>query len=87
MENTFNGENSVKDAVESKVLYDTEKSPTEIIRISKGEYKGKGFIDLRIFFKDKETGEFRPTKKGFTLKPDVFRSFVEIVSLAEKELN
>ncbi len=80
-------ENKQKETVESVVLYEIEKTPTEIIRISKGKAKGGVFFDFRVFYKDKETGEYKPTKKGFALKPDVFRNFVEMVVSSEKEVN
>jgi hypothetical protein len=45
------------------------ESKGEELRISLGEYKGYPFVSLRVWFKD-QAGDFYPTKKGVTLRPD-----------------
>ena len=47
---------------------DVQKNSLEKIRIEKREYKGKEFIDMRIYYLDGE--EWKPTKKGVTFRPD-----------------
>ena len=41
----------------------------EQIRIAWAEYNGTPFLDLRVYFRD-TSGEWRPTRKGITLRPD-----------------
>ena len=56
---------------EDEVLFETNRSESEVIRIAKRGYKGRTFMDLRLFFKDKN-GEYRPTKKGITVSEEIF---------------
>lgn len=50
-----------------------ESSSTEYVnlsarkRIAVREYKGHKFVDIREFYTDKESGEWKPGKKGITL--------------------
>ena len=48
-------------------MYSFAKNSSEEVRVSAGEFKEKIYIDLRIFYRDQETDEMRPTKKGLTL--------------------
>ncbi|MCU0572377.1 MAG: transcriptional coactivator p15/PC4 family protein [Syntrophobacteraceae bacterium] len=50
----------------------------EEIRVSVSVYKGKQYIDLRIYYKG-DDGEFHPSKKGLTLSPDLLPDLVEAV--------
>ena len=68
----------------SEIIADIERSETEIIRVSKREYKGAEYVDLRVFFKDKQTEEYRPTKKGLTIKKDQIHEVAKAVCLAEE---
>ncbi len=70
----------------SEIIADVPRSETEIIRISRREYKGVHYVDLRVFFKDKQTEEFRPTKKGLTIKKDQIHEVAKAVCLAEEAL-
>ena len=57
-----------------------------MIRVSTREYKGVHYLDLRVFFKDKQSGEYRPTKKGLTVKKDQIHEVAKAVCLAEEAL-
>lgn len=48
-------------------VYTIERSETEEIRLALSEYKGKKYIDIRIFFQSPDTTEMKPTKKGITI--------------------
>ena len=50
-------------------MKEIKKNSQEIIRIENKEYKGNKFLDCRVYFLDKETQEYRPTKKGISLVP------------------
>jgi len=58
------------------VLYSFDKSAREQIRLSETVYRGKPYIDFRVFSVDKE-GQAIPTKKGITLSKDLARYFKE----------
>lgn len=55
-----------------------EKHECERIRIGINEYEGKEYIDIRQFFQIEE-GEWRPTKKGFTLPLDKLAELKEAI--------
>lgn len=40
-----------------------------LIRLSRKSFKGTTFFDLRAFYKDAETGEWRHTRQGVSLNP------------------
>ncbi|MBP7238521.1 MAG: transcriptional coactivator p15/PC4 family protein, partial [Petrotogaceae bacterium] len=48
-------------------MYEIQRNPTEKLIIQKNEFKGKEYIDIRIFYEDE--GEYKPTKKGVTFNP------------------
>ena len=48
-------------------MVEIKKNNTEIIRISQSEFKGKSFIDCRVYFRTDENDEWKPTKKGIAL--------------------
>tara|TARA_R100001082_G_scaffold21470_3_gene10311 strand:- start:3155 stop:3382 length:228 start_codon:yes stop_codon:yes gene_type:complete len=66
-------------------MKEIKKNSSEIIRIEPKEYKGNEFIDIRVFFQDKDTGEYRPTKKGISFNPRIAQEVVEgIIESIEK---
>ena len=52
-------------------MKEIKKNSQEIIRIESKEYKGNKFLDCRVYFLDKETQEYRPTKKGISFNHGV----------------
>ena len=52
----------------SRIVYSFQKNATEQVWVSMSEYKGKDYIDLRVYFQD-DDGEYKPTKKGLALSP------------------
>ena len=51
-------------------IYSFSKGNGEEVRLSAGEFKDKIYFDVRIFYKNPETDEMFPTKKGITLPVD-----------------
>jgi hypothetical protein len=47
-----------------------KKNSSEVYRIYEKEYEGYKFIDVRIYYMDKATGEYKPTKKGISIMPN-----------------
>jgi hypothetical protein len=47
-------------------MKEIRKNKSEVIRIQLKEYEGHKLIDLRVWYEDKETGEYKPTKKGIS---------------------
>jgi hypothetical protein len=44
-----------------------KKSETEEVRLCRRDYKGKSYLDLRLFFRAAGMNDFKPTRKGLTL--------------------
>ncbi len=55
-----------------KVLAHLVKSEREEVRIREKTFKGKQYVDIRIFSKNRQ-GEFIPTRKGVMLQSDLFK--------------
>ena len=55
-----------------------------IIRIQKTIYKDKTYIDIRKYYKDEETDEFKPTRKGITIPfdiaEDILKTGIDIIN-------
>ncbi len=68
MENTIN-----------TTIHAFKKNETEEVRLCRRDYKGKSYLDLRLFFRSAGMNEFKPTRKGLTLPvelaPELERAF------------
>ena len=66
------------------LVHEFEKNSRETIRIHVQEYKGTVFLSLREFFKDRATGALRPSRNGFTVKPELYAELLHgVVAAAE----
>lgn len=50
-----------------KTIHSFARGPYEEVRLCAGEYRERVYLDLRIYFKNEEMEDWRPTKKGITL--------------------
>jgi hypothetical protein len=55
---------------ERKEIHRFEKNSLEEVRVSLTTYKGREYIDLRVFFQG-DDGEMHPGKKGLTIRLDL----------------
>lgn len=53
------------------IIKDIDRGRGEVIRIEVSEYKGKKFLNLRIWYTDKE-GVLKPTQKGVAFTPEMY---------------
>jgi len=60
-------------------LTDIKRNDTEIVRVSKREFKGHEFLDLRIYYQDDE-GNYKPTKKGITINPKLVDELIDALN-------
>lgn len=67
------------------LIGEIERNATERLRVSQESYKGKDYLDIRIYYQD-DAGEWKPTKKGVTVSPDRFEEFAQIIQKAAEEL-
>ena len=56
-------------------IADIPKNSREVYRVARCTFKGHTGIQIRVWFKRGEEGEYRPSKKGIWLDPD---SVVEV---------
>ena len=68
------------------ILGEIERNPTERLRISLENFKGRDYVDLRIYYQD-DAGEWRPTKKGVTLSPEKVDEAMEILQKVKDEIS
>ena len=57
-------------------MTEIEKNDIERVRVESSQYQGRAYVSARIWYRD-EMGEWRPTKRGLTLDPDLWRDVVE----------
>ncbi len=62
-----------------------ERNETEVVRVSTEEFKGRKYLDIRVYF-DNGEGEWKPTKKGVTIQPDRVDDFIELIRKAKESL-
>lgn len=72
-------------AEESKMIATIPRSATEQLQIAVKEYKGKSYLDLRIFYTTDEGASWLPTKKGVTVSPESIELLKDAVDEAMKE--
>jgi hypothetical protein len=62
-----------------KIIGEIERNETEKVIIQIKEFKGKQHIDFRIHYLADEN-EWKPTRKGFTIRPDQWEVFFNLVN-------
>lgn len=55
-------------------------------RIAIREYKGHKFADIREFYTDKESGEWKPGKKGITLNKQEVEKLKDLLEYVSQHL-
>ena len=73
----------------TQLIYSFPRAKGEEIHIAVRKYKGKQYVDLRIWFQGKNEKTFYPTKKGFALFLDQIpelKKGVERLSKATEKL-
>lgn len=68
-----------------KILHEFKRNAEETLRVSLSTFKGRTYIDIRLFFTDANE-ELQPTKKGVTITPELWDEFRKGVAQAEEEL-
>ncbi len=70
---------------DAKILATIERSETEQLQISVSEYKGRSYLNMRIFYTTDDGATWLPTKKGVTFAPDQLDLLEEAIQEARKE--
>jgi len=73
---------------EDRVIDSFRRTPTEEVRATLRTYRGRRYMDVRVYYLDDE-GEFRPTKKGVNLSveyvPELTAMIGKLVKAAAEE--
>jgi len=67
------------------LVAEIDKNTMETIRVQVTEFKGKTYVDCRVFFTG-DDGERHPSKKGITLTADLVDEVVTALQEAKAEL-
>ena len=65
---------------------DILKSETEIIRVEISEFRGQKLLNIRSWYQDKNTKEFKPTQRGVTMRLEHYADLKAILLEAESEV-
>lgn len=60
------------------------------LRITKSHYRGQDLIDIRLWLDralPPAEGEWKPTKKGIALRPELLEKLIEALGEAQRKLN
>lgn len=55
---------------QEEILYQFDKNEREVVKLRKSTFKGKEYVDLRLYVRSEGGGEDIPTKKGVNLPID-----------------
>jgi hypothetical protein len=67
-----------------KTVKDIEKGQ-DLIRVELSEFKGNQYVGARIYYMD-DKGDWKPTRKGLTLTPDVMIQVRDAINEALENL-
>ena len=70
---------------EPKLIATVPRSATEQMQISINEYKGKSYLDMRIYYTTDDGANWLPTKKGVTCSPDNLEILRDAIDAAMQE--
>lgn len=67
------------------VIGEIERSKTETLRVEASNFKGVDFISVRIYYQA-DNGDWRPTKKGITVKPEKVDELIDFLNEAKVKI-
>ncbi len=67
----------------SKLLGIVGKNSRERIEVRAAEYQGHQFVDVRTYWRSGDEDEWRPSKKGVTLRPELVGELIAALKKAE----
>jgi hypothetical protein len=72
--------------MENQLLYRFNRNQNDSVFISFREYKGRKYLDLRIFYQPEDQQEMRPTKKGITIPLELLGELKKALGSCEKKI-
>ena len=68
------------------IITQIKKNSNEVYRISEKEYEGYRFIDVRIYYQDRKTQEWKPTTKGISIMPNNVEDIINGILKAMEQM-
>lgn len=66
------------------LVHSFDKSSSKRICIHVQQYMGSVFLSIREFYKDRASGDWRPSQRGVTIPPDLYAELLQgVVGAAE----
>ena len=73
--------------MQNQVVYEFEKNATEKVQVQFNNFKGTDLIDIRVYYNtDDEKFEWRPTKKGISVRVDLIPELLKGLNRANELL-
>ncbi len=69
----------------NKVIQTISKNSVEQIWVELSEYMGKDLLGVRTYYHDQDTNQWRPTRKGVTVKVELLPELLAALHKAEAE--
>ena len=66
----------------SKLLGVVDKNSRERIEVRAAEYQGHQYIDIRTYWRNGEDDDWKPSKKGVTVKPELVGELIAVLRKA-----
>jgi hypothetical protein len=66
-------------------VLDLQKNARERLRITHTTFKGRPYVDLRVWFVD-ESGDYQPSRSGVSIRPEHLAEVMRGLALAGREL-
>lgn len=64
---------------EGLLLAEIPKNQREVYRVTRRNYKGHELVDLRIWYRNANTGDLLPGNKGITIKLELLPELLEVL--------
>jgi len=68
---------------DDRVIDRFQRNATEEVRATLRTYRGRQYVDLRIYYQD-DAGEYKPTKKGINLSVELLGDLTRMVDKLAK---
>ncbi len=72
---------------DKQIIESIPRSTTEQLQIAINEFKGKKYLDLRIFYTTDSGETWLPTKKGVTVQPEHLQLLKDAIEKSIKALS
>jgi len=70
---------------DDRIIDSFKRNATEEVRATVRTYRGKQYLDVRIYYLD-DAGEFKPTKKGINLSVELLGELTKMIDKLAKAI-